>query len=156
MKKYALISLALLSGCSVMQYQPPAGGDTATVTFTSNNLAAQPMVCVPGAGFRATDTALSQKPFDSKAFDEVIKTMNKAGEVTTTVAASPNTRVGVVLNKRQGNMGRDRCKVAAQFSTEAGGNYRVNFTRNNDQCGLEVRGEDGSRADAVPVDWDCH
>ena len=37
MKALILAPLALLAGCQHLNYQPPTSGDTAQVTFTSNN-----------------------------------------------------------------------------------------------------------------------
>ncbi len=62
----------------------------------------------------------------------------------------------MVYNERDTDMRRNHCRVAVQFNAQAGARYLAHFTRNDaGQCGLEVRGEEGVQADAVPVDWDC-
>lgn len=149
-----LLPFAMLAGCQMLNYQEPAGGDTATVMFTGDT-AAQPAVCVPGRGFKDTKTSLAVKPWETNAFDELFAAMKKAEQVPVTVAADSQTRIGVVYNERN-DMSRDHCRVAVQFNARAGASYLAYFTRNEaGQCGLEVRGEDGVQADAVPVDWDC-
>ncbi|WOD29496.1 hypothetical protein RYH70_05385 [Alloalcanivorax xenomutans] len=153
--KYLLpLPALLLAGCQMLSYTAPTDGDVATVTFSSDNIAAQPVVCVPGKGFQSTPTSLQQVPFETKAFDELLKTMKKAPEVTTTVRADEQARIGVIYQK--GSAGnRDLCRVAVQFNAQAGASYAARFTNDNNQCGLEVSGEGGLQADAVPVGWKC-
>ena len=156
MKKTLLLLPALmLAGCQMLNYQEPTGEDTASVVFTGNE-AAQPVVCVPGRGFKDTKISLAVKPWDTNAFNELFKTMRKAEQVPVAVAADGQTRIGVVYNERDTDMRRNHCRVAVQFNAQAGARYLAHFTRNDaGQCGLEVRGEEGVQADAVPVDWDC-
>ncbi|MCC4307280.1 hypothetical protein LL252_01740 [Alcanivorax marinus] len=151
----ALLPLALLSGCQMFAYQEPTGAQTATVTFTGD-AAAQPAVCVPGSGFKDTREALAVKPWETNAFDKLFQTMKKSETVTVAVAPSDQARVGVVFSEARAGGGRDRCRVAAQFEARAGERYQAHFTRTDTgACGLEIRGQDGARADAVPVDWQC-
>ena len=156
MKKTLLLLPALmLAGCQMLNYQEPTGEDTAAVVFTGNE-AAQPVVCVPGRGFKDTKISLAVKPWDTNAFDELFSAMKKAEQVPVTVAADGQARIGVVYNERDTDMRRNHCRVAVQFNAQAGVRYLAHFTRNDaGQCGLEVRGEEGVQADAVPVDWDC-
>ncbi len=156
MKKTLLLLPALmLAGCQMLNYQEPTGEDTAAVVFTGNE-AAQPVVCVPGRGFKDTKISLAVKPWDTNAFNELFKTMRKAEQVPVTAAADGQTRNGVVYNERDTDMRRNHCRVAVQFNAQADTRYFAHFTRNEaGQCGLEVRGEEGVQADAVPVDWDC-
>ena len=156
MKKTLLLLPALmLAGCQMLNYQEPTGEDTASVVFTGNE-AAQPVVCVPGRGFKDTKISLAVKPWDTNAFDELFSAMKKAEQVPVTVAADGQARIGVVYNERDTDMRRNHCRVAVQFNAQAGARYLAHFTRNDaGQCGLEVRGEEGVQADAVPVDWDC-
>lgn len=155
MKALFLAPLALLAGCQHMNYQPPAGDNTAKVTFTSNNTSAQPVVCVPNDGFKATEYALSQTPVSGGALDELLKTMKKSPQVTTTVDAAPATRIGVAYNRRQADNSRDRCRVALQFDPQAGGDYQAHFVYENGQCGLSLKDASGSSVDAVLTDWQC-
>ena len=155
MKALILAPLALLVGCQHLNYQPPTNGDTAQVTFTSNNTAAQPVVCVPGKGFKATEYALSQNPVSGGALDDLLKTMKKSPQVTTTVDRAPATRIGVTYNRRQADNSRDRCRVALQFAPQAGGDYQAHFVYENGQCGLSLEDASGASVDAVLTDWQC-
>lgn len=155
MKALILAPLVLLAGCQHLNYQPPAGDNTAKLTFTSNNTAAQPVVCVPGKGFKATEYALSQNPISGGALDDLLKTMKKSPQVTTTVDSAPATRIGVTYNRRQSDNSRDRCRVALQFDPRAGGEYQAHFVYENDQCGLSLKDASGSNVDAVLTDWQC-
>ena len=144
MKKTLLLLPALmLAGCQMLNYQEPTGEDTAAVVFTGNE-AAQPVVCVPGRGFKDTKISLAVKPWDTNAFDELFSAMKKAEQVPVTVAADGQARIGVVYNERDTDMRRNHCRVAVQFNAQAGARYLAHFTRNDaGQCGLEVRGEEG-------------
>lgn len=159
MKIMIVLTVVLLAGCQVLSYSPPLSGDAATVIFTSNNTAAQPVVCVPGSGFQGTETTLAHKPFASHAFDAAMKTMKKADTVTIPVHASDHARIGVVYNHPDSRtthaMDRDVCKVAVQFDARSGITYKADFIHSNGQCGLSVNGEDGVSANAVPVNWRC-
>tara|TARA_B100000676_G_scaffold310608_1_gene377698 strand:+ start:886 stop:1356 length:471 start_codon:yes stop_codon:yes gene_type:complete len=155
MKALILAPLALLAGCQHLNYQPPAGDNTANVTFTSNNTAAQPVVCVPGKGFKATEYSLSHSPLGGDALNDLLETMKKSPQVTTTVEATRSVRIGVTYNRRQTDKSRDRCRVALQFDPRAGSDYQAHFVYENDQCGLSLSDESGSVVDAVLTDWQC-
>ncbi|MDX1804734.1 MAG: hypothetical protein R3292_11680 [Alcanivorax sp.] len=153
MKIAALLPLALLAGCQHFSYLPPSGEQTASVTFTGN-AAAQPMVCVPDQGFRATEYALGKTPMGSDSFNDLLATMKKSPEVTTQVAAG-QTRIGVNFNQRQTDGSRDRCQVALEFNARQGASYKANFTHSAGQCGLSLTDDSGAPVDAVLVDWKC-
>ena len=158
MKKIILLPAVLLAGCQMLSYHPPQSGDTASVTFTSNNTAAQPVVCVPGSGFQGTEVSLAHRPFDSHAFDEAIKTLKKATAVTVPVRAGDATRIGVIYDQgdaRMHSLKRKLCKVAVQFQARPGVHYQAHFIHQDNQCGLSVTSDDGSDVGAVPVDWRC-
>ncbi|MCG8394141.1 MAG: hypothetical protein MI745_13770 [Pseudomonadales bacterium] len=155
MKYLAPACVILLAGCQHLSYHPPSGDNTAELTFTSNNTAAQPVVCVPGEGFESTEYALAQQPLGGDALNDLLETMKKSPEVTTTIAASSQSRIGVSYNQRKANGQRDRCKVAVQFESQAGQAYTAHFIYDNDQCGLSLSHADGSPVDAVRTDWQC-
>ena len=136
MKRLAFIACAFaLSGCQHFSYQPPYGDDTAQITFTSNDLPAQPAICVPGEGF---------------------KSMKKSVEVTTTLNASSQARIGVSYNQQKnGGTSRDRCKIALLFEAIAGEHYQAKFDYSGSQCGLSLTDSNGQSADAVQIDWEC-
>ena len=155
MKALIFVPLALLAGCQHLNYQAPATGDTAQITFTSNNTAAQPVVCVPGKGFKPTEYAMSQNPMSGDALNELLETMKKSPEVTTTLSTSHASRIGVIYNRRQADNRRDRCRVALQFSPQADAQYRAHFVYDKGQCGLSLEDASGANVDAVQIDWQC-
>ena len=152
-----LVSLvALASGCS--HYHGPEGSDAATVVFTSNRVAAQPMVCLPGKGFQSTRYALSRHDSDLDALNELNEAMRKNAEVTTSVPGGAPIRLGVQFSEPRG-MGNPtpfRCNAAVMFTPQAGTSYSAHFVRDGSQCGLGVSLADGTPApDAVRVPWAC-
>ncbi|EKF75744.1 hypothetical protein A11A3_02707 [Alcanivorax hongdengensis A-11-3] len=151
---FPLVPVALLAGCQHFSYQAPTGDDTATVIFTSDDLVAQPVVCVPGEGFQSTEYALGVNTLDSKSIDEMLNSMKKATKVSTQVSAG-STRIGVTMNQRENDGSRDRCKVALQFDALKGARYQAHFTRSAGQCGLSLNDESGAPTNAVLVDWQC-
>lgn len=153
MKHLVTACAFLLAGCQHLNYQPPSGDDTATVTFTGNSLSAQPMVCVPGKGFKATEYALTSS--GSEALGDLRKALKKSPQVTTSVTAGASTRIGVAFNRPGDNHSRDRCQVALLFTPSAGNAYSAHFVYENDQCGLSLEESSGGSADAVLTDWEC-
>jgi hypothetical protein len=152
--KYLVTACAfLLTGCQHLNYQPPSGDDTATVTFTTNSISAQPMVCVPGKGFKATEYALTSS--GSEALSDLRQALKKSPQVTTSVTAGTSTRIGVAFNRPGDNHNRDRCQVALLFTPSAGSEYNAHFVYENDQCGLSLEESSGGSADAVLTDWEC-
>lgn len=155
MKRLASACVILLAGCQHLNYQAPEGDNTASVTFTGNNNSAQPVVCVPGKGFKPTEYALAQNPLGGEALNDLLESLKKSQQVTTTVTADTATRIGVSYDQRQTDKSRDRCRVALQFDAVAGQHYQASFLYEDDQCGLSLTDQDGKRVDAVLVDWQC-
>lgn len=153
----AFALLTLLTGCQALSYQPPSGEDTASITFTSDNIAVQPVVCVPGTGFRATREALAHMPFESEFFSELNANLKKSKEVTVDVSTnSGQVVVGFVMQRRQDNGPRDRCKVAVRLPVGSGDHHRVHFSLENGHCGVRAQDMNGAPVtDALPVPWQC-
>ncbi|MBZ2188631.1 hypothetical protein K8B33_05965 [Alcanivorax sp. JB21] len=150
----ALCSALLLAACS--HYQAAGEADTATITFTSNNVSGQPMVCNEAGRFQSTRMALSQKPFDSEMFDEINKTLRKAESVVTAVPANRPVRVGVRHSQRSRGTTDFSCRQAAQFEPVAGSTYTVHFTLQGNQCGLDITDGAGAPVEgAIAVPWNC-
>lgn len=150
--------LALLGGCQALSYQPPTGDDTASITFTSDNVAVQPVICVPGKGFRSTGMALAHKPFESGFFDELNAGLRKAESVTTDITtASGTSLVGFILQNRPREGLTNRCKTAARFPVQAGTRYQAHFLYENGHCGIQIKDDSGiPLADAVAAPWQCN
>lgn len=158
MKTLALLFvslLAILAGCQRFTYHPPQEGARATLTFSSDNVAVQPMVCVPGEGFKATAYALAQKPFESDFFNELNKSLKKSERVIVEVPADAPIRIGFSLSRPAGSGPRQRCKVAAQLPVRAGAAYRAHFQMNGEHCGIQVTAENDTEANATLTPWKC-
>ncbi|MQX53160.1 hypothetical protein [Alcanivorax sediminis] len=157
MKYLAIASFAItLAGCQHLSYQPPHGEDTAKITFTTNGTPAQPVICVPGKGFRSTEYSLARTPMGGDSMNDLMQTLKKNPTVTTTISPSEQARVGVVYNQKSLNSTlRDRCKIALQFDAIAGEHYQASFNYSADQCGLSISDSTGKAADAVHIDWEC-
>ena len=158
MKPLLVPALALLfSGCHHFSgYQQPYGDDTAEITFTSNDTAAQPVICVPGEGFQSTDYSIAQQPIGGDSMNELMEAMKKSQEVTTVLKSSHQDRIGIIYNQKSTNSTkRNRCKVALQFEALAGEHYQAQFNYTQTQCGLSLTDSNGHSADAVQIDWKC-
>src|SRR5690606_10066776 len=131
--------------------------DTASITFTSDNIAVQPVVCVPGSGFQSTRQALAHTPFESEFFSELNANLNKSKEVTVDVATqSGQVIVGFVMQRRQDNGPRDRCKVAVRLPVSSGDRHSVHFSLESGHCGVRAQDQNGAPlTDALPVPWQC-
>lgn len=154
----ASLSFMLLTGCQALSYQPPSGSDTATITFTSDNIAVQPVICVPGSGFRSTSMALAHKPFQSEFFDELNAGLRKAESVTTRISTtSGSVQVGFILQKVQREGMSQRCKTAARFPVQAGAQYQAHFLYENSHCGIQIKDASGAPlVDAIATPWQCN
>lgn len=151
-------SLAILSGCQHLVYQPPAATTpAATLTFSSNNVAVQPVVCVPGSGFRDTEYAVAHIPFSSELVSELNASLKKSETVSARVDASSGRVVaGFVMQQKSAGGSRKRCKVAASIPVAAGQAYDVKFVHDSGHCGVEVRdASQAALADVIVVPWQC-
>lgn len=160
--KYTLALLALtsaLAGCQKLAYQPAEGDNTATLVFSSDNVAVQPMICVPGKGFEPTEYAVSQAPFKSDFFTQLNDSLKKAEQVETTVPAGTSLRIGFSYaakdpNKQGPGVG-DRCKLAIVFKPEAGGRYDAHFSLPDGECAMSLSRASQPVEDAVIAPWEC-
>ncbi|MCH8544584.1 MAG: hypothetical protein LAT61_13535 [Alcanivorax sp.] len=149
-----LFSALLLGACS--HYQASGAEETARITFTSNNVSGQPMVCNEAGRFQSTRKALSQKPFDGEIFDEINKALGKAEAVVTEVPADGAVRVGVRHSQRSRGTTDFSCRQAVQFEPAPGGTYTVHFTIQGNQCGLDITEDNGANVEsAIAVPWKC-
>ena len=161
MKHFLALALStfLLAGCQHLSYSPAEGENTATVVFTSENIAVQPMVCVPGKGFKATEFAVSHQPYDSEFFTQLNETLKKQPQVTTTVPAGESIRLGFSYTEKdatdKGPGVKDRCKVAILFKPTAGDQYAAHFSLADGECAMSLTQADSPVADAVIAPWEC-
>ena len=159
-KAIALVAImSLLPGCQKLAYQPATGDDTATITFTSENLAVQPMICVPAQGFEPTEYAVSHEPFSSDFFTQLNESLKKLPEVETTIVAGTAVRVGFSYTSKEasskGQGVRDRCKVALLFTPEAGASYKAHFSMIEEACAVQLTEQEQPVDSAVVAPWEC-
>ena len=140
-----LIAALLLSACESAFYQdqfyPAASGDdTVELLFSSDGLPVQPLICLPGSGWRATPQAVGRG--EGKVFDDLNKVLGKAREVSIRVPAGE-----VLAGFRYRESGRytdpSRCQVEAGFVAEAGDRIQLLFRRDDQgQCRVDVNRRD--------------
>jgi len=153
-----LLALLVLpvSGCQLLSYQEPTEGQLATVEFTSNETAAQPVVCVPGKGFKSTALSVSANTSDSPFVQDMNEVLKKAPKVSVQIDASRGSvQVGYVMQQKQSTGLRKRCKVAARFSVAAGHTYTAHLTESDGHCGLEISEAGAPLEDAFIAPWEC-
>ena len=149
-----VIALALLAGCARFAYQPAQGTDVADVTFTSDGISVQPMVCVPGKGFKGTEYSVARTD-GGEVVSQLNEAMRKKTAVTTQVAAGSN-RIGFSFTESESSAGtRERCKIAVFFDAVAGAHYQAHFSMPGEQCALALTSEDDSQLEPVVVPWEC-
>lgn len=149
---------AALAGCQHLAYTPPEGDNTATVVFASDNIAVQPMVCVPGKGFKATEFAVSHEPFESTFFTQLNDSLKKQPTVETTVAADTSVRLGFSYTAKDSSKGpgiKNRCKVAILFEPAPGGQYEARFSLADGECAMSLTLAGQPVSDAVIAPWEC-
>lgn len=153
---YGTASL-LLSGCQMLSYQEPSGDDTATIIFSTENAAVQPMVCVSGKGFESTAFSVARKSSTSDALKDLHETMHKAAQVPTQVDTSNHSaRIGFIMQKKSSVGPRTRCKVAAQLNVSAGQTYHATFTEASGTCGITLTDANGAPLeDAIVTAYEC-
>jgi hypothetical protein len=153
---YGAASL-LLSGCQMLSYQEPSGDDTATIVFSTENAAVQPVICVPGQGFESSAFSVARKSSTSDALKDLHETMRKATQVSTKVDASRSSaRIGFIMQKKSSTGPRKRCKVAAQLNVSAGQTYHATFTETSGACGITLTDANGTPLeDAIVTAYEC-
>lgn len=155
MRVALLVGVTLLAGCQLKFHQDYQGDDAATLLFSSDDLAAQPVICVPGEGFRDTRVAVGRGGM--KLLDDLNEAMGKSPEVKVQVAASDTLVAGFRYQRGGRHEERQRCRAAHAFQVEAGKTYQLMLGKGND-CPLtvSVTGDDGWQPHPSQVtDWSC-
>lgn len=155
MRLLVVVVALWLNGCQYLAYQPPESGETASLVFTSDGVAAQPMVCVPGRGFKATEYSLARQSSENESLADLNEALKKQATVEVAIPAGESLLAGVRYNKPNQHRGRDRCKVAVRFTPEAGARYQARFVMSGEQCGLSLTRDARAVPDVVLTDWDC-
>jgi len=131
-----LASALMLGACQSSFYNHVPESDAATLVFSSNNQAVQPMVCVPGQGFKDTRYAVGRS--GSQLSDELAEVLHKRNEVEVTVNPSEHTVVAFRFRQANRSGRANRCRVATTFPTQAGQAYQVRFIRESSACHISV------------------
>lgn len=138
--RIALLAAAcLLSACQSGRHIDHTGEDTATLVFSSDNLPAQPIICVPGKGLQ--ETALSVGLGGYKALEDLNEAMKKSPEVRARVAAGSSVTAGFRYTRRN-RFSRDRCQGLVRFDAVAGKAYQLRLEK-APECGITATRLDG-------------
>lgn len=154
MRLALLATVCLLSACQSAFHHDHAGENVATLTFSSDDLPAQPVICVAGEGFRETRTAVGRDGY--KILDDLNEAMKKSPEVSARVAASENTVAGFRYRDSARTAEKSRCRTAMRFRTEPGQHYRVRLEDN--RCTVSVTQQSGDEwlpHPATAEAWQC-
>lgn len=153
---YGAVAL-LLGGCQMLSYQEPSGDHTATIIFSTENTAVQPVICVPGKGFEGSTFSVARKSSTNDTLKDLHEAMHKADKVPVLVDASRNSaRIGFIMQKKNSSGPRKICKVAAQLSVVAGQTYHATFTEASGSCGVTLSDANGaSLEDAIITPYEC-
>lgn len=154
MKHIRLVPTALLLGACQSTGPALEPGESATLVFTSDRIAVQPMVCRPGQGFVPTKRALAATPLDPAAGLDPEKVKDDEGRLAVPLPAGSEVVVGVTFAPN--GSGADACRVSARFTPDAGGLYRAEFVRAGDHCGLALT-DDRHHAvgHTIQDEWHC-
>ena len=139
------------TGCT--HWQAPAGEQTAVLTFSANDLSAQPMLC-DGSRMRPTRLALGLSPPGREdIYADINERLGKASTVSVDIPADQPLIVGVRYTDRSGTS-RRVCRSAARFTASESSQYQAHFHAEGGRCNLEVHDSDDNRA-SEPHPWQC-
>lgn len=146
----------ILGGCSQAHYwQSPDDGETATLVFTSHQIAAQPMICRSGQGLVPTREALSATPIDPELFADD-QAGEEEGKVRVRVPAGTPVTLGVRFDPQNPERAPGACTARARFSPEPGQRYQAQFVMPGTQCGLSITDDENRAvAEADPETASC-
>ncbi len=134
-----LAAVCLLSACQSGNHIDYTGEDAATLVFSSDDLPAQPVICVPGKGLQ--ETSLSVGLGGYKALEDLNEAMKKSPEVRTSVAAGTAVTAGFRYTRRD-RFDRDRCLGLIRFDAVAGETYQLRLEK-SPECGITTTRLDG-------------
>ena len=134
-----LAVVCLLSACQSGRHLDHAGEDAATLVFSSDDLPAQPIICVPGKGLQ--ETGLSVGIGGYKALEDLNEAMKKSPEVRASVAAGDTVTAGFRYTRRD-RFHRDRCQNMVSFEAVAGETYQLRL-ESSPACAITATRLDG-------------
>ena len=154
MRLALLASVCLLSACQSAYHHDHVGEAAATLHFGSDDLPAQPVICVAGEGFRETRMAVGRDGY--KILTDLNEAMKKSPEVSAQIQASASTVAGFRYRDSARTAEKSRCRTAMRFATEPGQHYRLRLEDN--RCAVSVTRQSGDEWQPHPAtvaDWQC-
>ena len=155
MRVVLLVGVILLAGCQLAFHQDYSGEDAATLVFSSDDLPAQPVICVPGEGFRDTRIAVGRGGM--KMLDDLNEAMKKSPEVEVSIPAGRDVIAGFRHRSLERPGDRDGCRQAVRLSPSANARYRLHL-EDGDRCLISTsqwQNEQWQPLAAETVAWDC-
>lgn len=134
-----LAAIFLLSACQSGRHIDHVGEDSATLVFSSDDLPAQPVICMPGKGLQ--ETSLSVGIGGYKVLDDLNEAMKKSAEVRASVPAGTPVTAGFRYTRRD-RFDRDRCLRLIRFDAVAGETYQLRLEK-SPECGITATRLDG-------------
>ena len=134
-----LAAVCLLSACQSGRHIDHAGEDAATLVFSSDDLPAQPIICVPGKGLQVTGLSVGIGGY--KALEDLNEAMKKSPEVRASVAAGSSVTAGFRYTRRD-RFNRDRCQSMVSFDAVAGETYQLRLEK-SPECAITTTRLDG-------------
>lgn len=139
--RFALLAvICMLSACQSARHIDYASEAAVTLIFSSDDLAAQPIICVPGKGIQETSVAVGIGGY--KIFDDLNEAMNKSPEVHATVAPDSAVIAGFRYSQRSRAAGRKRCERMVSFDAIAGQTYQLRL-ESSPRCTITATRQDG-------------
>ena len=121
----------LLGACQSNRHVDYTEADAITVVFSSDDLPAQPIICVPGEGIRETSMAVGLGGY--KMLDDLNEAMKKSPEVRVTLPPGTPVIAGFRYSQRERIAARKRCERMVSFDAEQGQTYQLRLEK-SPQC----------------------
>ncbi|MEE4249781.1 MAG: hypothetical protein V2I38_04270, partial [Alcanivoracaceae bacterium] len=139
--RFALLAVIfLLSACQSGRHADYASEDAVTLIFSSDDLAAQPIICIPGEGIRETPMSVGIGGY--KILDDLNEAMKKSPEVTATVAPDSPVIAGFRYSQRGRIVARKRCERMVSFEASAGQTYQLRL-ESSPTCTITATRQEG-------------
>ncbi|MCC1496519.1 hypothetical protein [Alcanivorax sp. 1008] len=126
--RFALLAaIFMLSACQSSRHADYAGEDAITLIFSADDIAAQPIICIPGEGIR--ETPLSVGIGGYKILEDLNEAMKKSPEVRATIMPESPVIAGFRYTQRSSVAPRKRCERMVSFEASAGQTYQLRLEK---------------------------
>ena len=154
--RFALLAMVfMLSACQSNRHVDYVSEDAVTLVFSSDDLAAQPIICVPGKWIQETPMSVGIGGY--KVLDDLNEAMKKSPEVRATVASGTPVIAGFRYSQRSRIAARQRCERMVSFDAVAGQTYRLHLEK-SPICTITAtrqEGEDWVKQDVLSSKPSC-